>query len=146
MNSPPILEPILVGLVDVHWGLTDLAVDFDGQVGAGSNVTAFSFIFVEYVKNIYGWSDSAPPGGRKGAHRAGRPAHLGGMWDVGGFYAGDRKLRDTWGDLAGKRKKRYDAFTKGTVNKVKRGRSQGRLIKPYTGELCGCSAGISLIP
>ncbi|CAJ1333311.1 unnamed protein product [Effrenium voratum] len=28
----------------------------------GSNVTAFSFIFVEYVKNIYGWSDSAPPG------------------------------------------------------------------------------------
>eukprot|EP00913_Durusdinium_trenchii_P025014 g23479.t1 len=28
----------------------------------GSNVTAFSFIFVEYTKNIYGWSDSAPPG------------------------------------------------------------------------------------
>ena len=28
MNSPPILEPILVvGLVDVHWGLTDL--DFE---------------------------------------------------------------------------------------------------------------------
>ena len=25
MNSPPIVEPILVvGLVDVHWGLTDL--------------------------------------------------------------------------------------------------------------------------
>ena len=29
---------------------------------SGSNVTAFSFIFVEYTKNIYGWSDSAPPG------------------------------------------------------------------------------------
>ena len=28
MNSPPILEPILVGIEsDVHWGLTDLAFD-----------------------------------------------------------------------------------------------------------------------
>ena len=34
MNSPPILEPFLVvGLVDVHWGLTDLA--FDHSLGSG---------------------------------------------------------------------------------------------------------------
>ena len=41
-------------------------------ISEGSNVTAFSFIFVEYTKNIYGWSDSAPPGAR---------IHLG-RWDM----------------------------------------------------------------
>ena len=35
-------------------------------INVGSNVTAFSFIFVEYIKNVYGWSDSAPPGGIQG--------------------------------------------------------------------------------
>eukprot|EP00929_Paragymnodinium_shiwhaense_P065305 TRINITY_DN32751_c0_g2_i1.p1 TRINITY_DN32751_c0_g2~~TRINITY_DN32751_c0_g2_i1.p1 ORF type:complete len:3094 (+),score=652.16 TRINITY_DN32751_c0_g2_i1:502-9282(+) len=30
--------------------------------GLGSLDSAFAFIYVEYIKNIYGWSDSAPPG------------------------------------------------------------------------------------
>ena len=45
---------------------------FDGfQRLTGSNVTAFSFIFVEYTKNIYGWSDSAPPGAHPPKKRKG---------------------------------------------------------------------------
>jgi hypothetical protein len=46
-------------------------------ISEGSNVTAFSFIFVEYTKNIYGWSDSAPPGARI---HLGFPGHAGRLW------------------------------------------------------------------
>ena len=46
-------------------------------ISEGSNVTAFSFIFVEYTKNIYGWSDSAPPGARI---HLGTLGHAGRMW------------------------------------------------------------------
>ena len=54
----------------MSFGIGTSRVDFFGPfsyfsvISEGSNVTAFSFIFVEYTKNIYGWSDSAPPGAR----------------------------------------------------------------------------------
>ena len=36
MNSPPVLEPILVGLVDVYWGLTDL--DFEKPMASSEGL------------------------------------------------------------------------------------------------------------
>ncbi len=57
-TNPLYSHPSVLPKPGLFWG----GVDLRRSLHVGSNVTAFSFIFVEYIKNVYGWSDSAPPG------------------------------------------------------------------------------------
>ena len=73
-------------------------------INVGSNVTAFSFIFVEYIKNVYGWSDSAPPGGLQG-WKIFVPRKIGGEISGGetkevGFYKTKTWNKNPWKSMS----------------------------------------------